>query len=93
VRWKGVYQTVEAVWLRWASHDGKLLPTEHEAAEQIAEDAKQQVHEARRLADDAEQRATAEARRAETAEAEVARLKALTMKRSAPGSYPTRRRQ
>jgi Uma2 family endonuclease len=87
VRWQGVFENVEAIWLRWASLDGKLLPTEHEVAEQIAEEASQQVSEARRLADDAaqfaqqaEQRAAAEAQRAQAAEAEIARLKALLAK-------------
>ncbi len=33
VRWQGVYKDVEAVWLRWASLSGVLLPTERELAQ------------------------------------------------------------
>jgi Uma2 family endonuclease len=32
VRWEGVYQEVEARWLRWATLDGALLPTPQEFA-------------------------------------------------------------
>jgi hypothetical protein len=34
VRWQGEYKGVEAVWLRWATFAGDLLPTESERAEQ-----------------------------------------------------------
>jgi Uma2 family endonuclease len=43
VRWQGVYEGVEAVWLRWATLDGKLLPTGQEAAEQWAKAAEQRA--------------------------------------------------
>ncbi len=31
MRWHGIYAGVEAVWLRWATLEGKLLPTDQEA--------------------------------------------------------------
>jgi Uma2 family endonuclease len=34
VRWQGEYKGVEAVWLRWATFGGDLLPTESERTEQ-----------------------------------------------------------
>jgi Uma2 family endonuclease len=64
VRWHGVYESVEATWLRWATLAGELLPTRAEklrAAEQRIETAEQR-------AETAEQRAAA-------AEAEIARLR------------------
>lgn len=33
VRWQGVYEGVEATWLRWADADGEPLPTDREALE------------------------------------------------------------
>jgi hypothetical protein len=53
VRWQGVYRDVSAVWLRWATIDGVLLPTEGE----IARQAKQEAADAKREAIDAKQRA------------------------------------
>lgn len=32
--WEGVYEGMQAQWLRWADMDGKLLPTGSEHAEQ-----------------------------------------------------------
>jgi Uma2 family endonuclease len=51
VRWQGSYRGVEATWLRWASQDGVLLPTEAELAEQ----AQQQVEQAQQQAEQAQQ--------------------------------------
>lgn len=31
VRWHGVIEDIEATWLRWATPDGMLIPTAHEA--------------------------------------------------------------
>ena len=47
VRWRGVYAGVEAVWLRWATLAGELLPTDQEAL--IAERRRAEA-EARRAA-------------------------------------------
>ena len=60
VRWEGVYGGVGARWLRWATLDGDLLPTQQEVAEQErwqAWEAQQQAQEAQQQADDARQRA------------------------------------
>lgn len=59
--WRGVYQKVDAVWLRLFEEDGQLCPTEGEAGQQDAIQARQ--------------RAEAESQRAEAAEAELARLR------------------
>lgn len=64
-RWSGIYKGVEAVWLRWFTPEGDLLPTEGEAARQQAEVARQQAEEA-------QQQAIAAARRAEAAHEELA---------------------
>jgi hypothetical protein len=32
LRWDGIYQDVEARWLRWATLEGALLPTPQEVA-------------------------------------------------------------
>ena len=44
VRWEGVYQEVEARWLRWATVSGALLPTPQE----VAVETQRQVTEAQR---------------------------------------------
>jgi len=65
VRWQGIYQDVEATWLRWATLGGALLPTPQESL-QMAEQRAESEAQARR---EAEQRAA-------EAEAELAQLKA-----------------
>ena len=60
VPWRGVYQNVENVWLRFAAPDGSLLPTPEEKAaqaEQVAEAATRQREEAERQREAAERRA------------------------------------
>ena len=67
VRWDGVYQDVEARWLRWATLEGALLPTPQEVAtetqqqaaeaQQQATEAQQQVAEAQQQAAEAQQQA------------------------------------
>jgi Uma2 family endonuclease len=42
IRWQGSYKGVEAVWLRWATLEGVLLPTEREKAEQERQRAEQE---------------------------------------------------
>jgi Uma2 family endonuclease len=57
VRWSGVYQGVEAVWLRWATLEGELLPLAEETAEhqrQIAEQERQNAQHQRQRAEQAE---------------------------------------
>ncbi|GAC1468506.1 MAG: Uma2 family endonuclease [Chamaesiphon sp.] len=60
LQWQGKYQEVEAVWLRWATCEGVLLPTSQEQAEQAeqwAEQAEQWAEQAEQRAEQAEQRA------------------------------------
>jgi len=42
VHWEGKFQGVEAPWLRWASLEGVLLPTQQEAAERERQRAEQE---------------------------------------------------
>ena len=53
VRWEGVYQEIEARWLRWVTWTGALLPTPQEtaaAAQRQATEAQRQATEAQRQA-------------------------------------------
>ena len=50
VQWKGIYKGVEAVWLRWETPEGKLLPTERELREQAETKAQQAETKAQKLA-------------------------------------------
>jgi Uma2 family endonuclease len=52
VKWTGRYQEAEATWLRWATADGVLLPTEDEAAGEQFRRADEQF----RRAEEAERR-------------------------------------
>lgn len=63
--WSGTFQGVEADWLRWATLDGQLLPTEQEIADQE-----------RQRADQAQQRADQERQRAEELKALLTRYQA-----------------
>jgi Uma2 family endonuclease len=68
VHWQGVFQGVEAPWLRWATLEGDLLPTQQEAAEQERERAEQERERAEQERERAEQereRAEQERERAE----------------------------
>ncbi len=79
-RWYGVYEEVEATWLRWATLDDELLPTRAEAMEvekQRAEAERQRAEAEKRRAEVERQRGDAEALRATAAESEIARLRAL----------------
>lgn len=53
VRWHGSYFDTTTTWLRWATLDGVLLPTDQE----IAEQAQQQAEQAQQQAEQAQQRA------------------------------------
>ena len=62
VRWEGVYQEIEARWLRWATLTGVLLPTPQEtavAAQRQAAEAQHQAAEAQRQAAEAQRQAAA----------------------------------
>lgn len=59
VRWQGSYKDVEAIWLRWATLEGVLLPTPQDQAEQEhlrAEQERQRAEQERQRAEQAERR-------------------------------------
>ena len=72
IRWSGLYQEVDAVWLRWATPDGMLLPTREE---NLQIETQRAEAEAQRAEAEAQARRQAE-QRAAAAEAELARIKA-----------------
>ncbi|MDG4555388.1 MAG: Uma2 family endonuclease [Candidatus Competibacter sp.] len=55
-RWLGTFRGVNAVWLRWFTPSGEMLPTEAEAAQQRAEAAQQRAEAAQQRAEAAQQR-------------------------------------
>jgi Uma2 family endonuclease len=68
VVWAGSFKGVEAIWLRWATLEGELLPTEPERAEQErqrAEQERQRAEQERQRAEQERQRAEQECQRAE----------------------------
>jgi Uma2 family endonuclease len=80
LRWDGVYQDVEARWLRWVTLEGTLLPTPQEVAtetQQQAAEAQQQVAEAQQQAAEAQQQAAEAHRQAVAAHDEAVALEAL----------------
>jgi len=71
-RWRGVYDDIDTVWLRWETLAGELLPTPRE-----------QWEAEKQRADREAQRAEREAQRAAAAEAEITRLQALLAEQNA----------
>ncbi len=67
VRWQGSYKGTEAVWLRWANLNGRLLLTYEEQEHQQAEQERQRAEQER-------QRAEQERQRADRAEAQVLQI-------------------
>ncbi len=72
VRWRGVYRTKNATWLRWATLDGELLMTEAEQeiqradlAERKEKQAENKAKQAERKEKQAENKAEQERQRAE----------------------------
>jgi transposase-like protein len=55
IRWEGIYQEVEARWLRWARLSGALLPTPQE----VAVETQRQATEAQRQATEAQRQQAA----------------------------------
>lgn len=49
--WPGTFRSVEAVWLRWFTPEGEMLPTEAEAARQHAEAVQQRADAERQRAE------------------------------------------
>jgi len=80
LRWDGIYQDVEARWLRWATLEGILLPTPQEVAtetQQHAADAQRQAAESLRQATEAQQQAAEARQQAVEARDQAAVLEAL----------------
>ncbi len=50
VRWQGEYKGVETIWLRWATPQGDLLPTERELSQKAQQEVQLQKAKADRLA-------------------------------------------
>jgi hypothetical protein len=71
VKWEGKYAGVDAVWLRWATREGELLPTEEELAEQ----EKRRAEQERQRAEQAEQLARQQKQRVDELEALLARYR------------------
>ena len=81
VRWEGIYKKIPAVWLRWASLSGEVLPIAEEIAEQERERtllaqqqanlAQQQVNLAQQQANLAQQQANLAQQRADSAESQI----------------------
>ena len=79
VRWEGIYQEVEARWLRWATLSGALLPTPQEVAvetQRQATEAQRQATEAQRQVTEAQRQATEAQRQQAALEAQLARYRA-----------------
>ncbi|MCK5522308.1 MAG: Uma2 family endonuclease [Thiomargarita sp.] len=51
VRWEGVFNQIKAVWLRWATLDGELLPTPHEYERREKEQERQEKEQAQQRAE------------------------------------------
>jgi Uma2 family endonuclease len=78
VQWEGIYQDLNARWLRWATVTGVLLPTPQEALEQErqrAAEAQQQAAEAQQQAAEAQQQAAEAQQQAIVLEALLARYR------------------
>jgi Uma2 family endonuclease len=73
IRWEGIYQEVEARWLRWATWAGTLLPTSQE----VAAASQHQALEAQRQALEAQRQALEAQRQALEARDQAAALEAL----------------
>jgi hypothetical protein len=50
VRWQGDYKGVTAVWIRWATLEGVILPTPQEVAQEAQQKAEEAQQKAERLA-------------------------------------------
>jgi hypothetical protein len=87
LRWDGIYQDVEARWLRWATMEGVLLLTPQEVASESqqqtaatqrqATEAQEQSTEAQRQAAEAQQQAAEAQRQAVEGRDQAAVLEAL----------------
>ena len=73
-RWEGTYMGVEAVWLRWFTPEGEILPTASETAQRETERVKQEATAAKQEATAAKQEATAAKQEVALATERAARL-------------------
>jgi len=71
VLWRGTYRGIDGTWLRWATADGALLPTDAEAAHALAEQEKQKSEQAMARAEQAMEQAEQARQVAETATRKV----------------------
>lgn len=65
VLWQGKYRDIDGTWLRWATPDGILLPTDAEAAHQSAERERERAEAQKRSAEVERDKAETERRKAE----------------------------
>jgi Uma2 family endonuclease len=72
VSWEGDYKGVTAVWIRWATLEGVILPTPQE----LAQEAQQKAEEAQQKAEEAQQKAEEAQQKAEEAQQKAERLAA-----------------
>lgn len=93
--WSGLFQGLEATWLRFYDAEGLLIPCKSEAEQQRAEEEKRRAdaeranaEAAHRRAEEAEARADRENRRAEAAEQQLALLKARVAELEKSGPEP-----
>ncbi|MDY6937242.1 MAG: Uma2 family endonuclease [Cyanobacteriota bacterium] len=77
VCWEGTYKNVPAVWLRWETLDGELLPTPAEFAQQEAERAQQKAERAQQEAEQAQQETERAQQEAEREKQKAQELEAL----------------
>jgi Uma2 family endonuclease len=74
--WRGEYQGINRLWLRWYDGKGDLILTDAEAAIQLADREKNRANTAEHRAETAEQQAQSEKSRAEIAEQQAQSEKA-----------------
>lgn len=74
ILWQGPYRDLEIVWLRWATLDGEVLPTDKELSRRAQREADRVKQEANRVKQEAEQKVSEAERRAEQL---AARLRAM----------------
>lgn len=79
--WRGTYEGITRLWLRWYGADQQWLPTDAEVAQQQAEVAQQQAEIAQQQAETAQRQLQIEQERAQRAEAELAALRQMLQDR------------
>ncbi len=80
VRWQGDYHGIDALWLRWATCEGILLPTPQEhamEAQRQAFEAEKQASEAQKQASEAQKQASEAQKQASEALQKASELEIL----------------